>query len=258
MMTQNQAAADATTVGETLQSIMAKTTGQFAGGGYKMHESIDASTTLRENYQATENDVTTDHNQESKQETYMDAQGEKVIPETALSKGQSEIDRSEMLDQEEVKVNFPKLKPLHPSMSKTVQQGAFAKITHIDEEEEENLSQTKQKLLLTDAMNQTHQNLVSPPDEMLKTFQTQPKSYRAYDRSHMLAAKVIDLTHDTMPDRDKVWKPIMKTWDKIPPQPVMNDKIFLREWEHDVQDQHFSKIYDRRHVDIDVIKPLIK
>ena len=68
------------------------------------------------NYQNTENEpelVEDDSN--------IDSFADKVVPESAMSKEYTEIDRSEMVDREKVKVNFPQLKNLHPTMSKTVQ-----------------------------------------------------------------------------------------------------------------------------------------
>ena len=180
---------------------------------------------------------------------HVDVVGEKVVPETAISKEDTEINRSEMVDREEVKVNFPQLK-LHPTMSKTVTQGPFAKITHIDEE---SLDHSEKRKNAVQAMNNTHQNLVSPPEEMLKSFSSKKSSFDTRGSRHMaLAAPVMDLTHDVAPEH--TWKPIKKAWDKLPPQPVMDDKIFLREWEHDLQNEYFSKIFDRRTYDIDVFK----
>ena len=51
-------------------------------------------------------------------------------------------------------------------------------------------------------------------------------------RAHQLSGRVIDLTHDTLPETN--WRPIMKTYDKIPPQNILEDKILLRDWEADV------------------------
>ena len=50
-------------------------------------------------------------------------------------------------------------------------------------------------------------------------------------RAHQLSAKLIDLTHDVVPELQ--WRPIFKTYDKIPPQPILEDRILLREWEQE-------------------------
>ena len=45
-----------------------------------------------------------------------------------------------------------------------------------------------------------------------------------------MSSKVIDMTHDTLPETS--WRPIEKTYDKIPPPKDLEDKrILLREWE---------------------------
>ena len=52
-------------------------------------------------------------------------------------------------------------------------------------------------------------------------------------RAHQLSARVIDLTHDTLPENN-AWRPIAKTFDKVPPQNILEDKILLRDWEGDI------------------------
>ena len=69
----------------------------------------------RKNYQNTENEP-----ELIEDDSNIDSFADKV-PESAMPKEHTEIDRSEMVDREEVKVNFPQLKNLHPTMSKTVQ-----------------------------------------------------------------------------------------------------------------------------------------
>ena len=63
-------------------------------------------------------------------------------------------------------------------------------------------------------------------------------------RDHAMAAKVVDLTHDALPEN--AWKPIRKEYDKLPAVGVLNDKVLLREWEMNEADEYFGKIYDRR------------
>ena len=71
-------------------------------------------------------------------------------------------------------------------------------------------------------------------------------------RQHQLASKVIDLTHDTLPEYS--WKPIRKQYDRLPPQPIMDDKVLLLEWEMEQRIDYYNKIYDRREIDVDVFK----
>ena len=73
-------------------------------------------------------------------------------------------------------------------------------------------------------------------------------------RAHQLSSKLIDLTHDTVPE--KKWRPITKVFDRVPPQPILEDKILLREWEQKQQDEHYDFIYDRRKIDGEVFKKL--
>ena len=70
----------------------------------------------------------------------------------------------------------------------------------------------------------------------------------------MLSSKVIDLTHDTLPELK--WRPIMKVHDKIPPVAVLKDKTLLREWEAEQKKEFFSFVYDRQDIDYDVFKKL--
>ena len=73
-------------------------------------------------------------------------------------------------------------------------------------------------------------------------------------RAHQLSARVIDLTHDTLPESH--WRPIVKTYDKIPPQNILEDRILLRDWEVDCQNEYYRYVYDRRHIDMDVFRKL--
>ena len=69
-----------------------------------------------------------------------------------------------------------------------------------------------------------------------------------------MAAKVVDLTHDTAPE--KAWHPIKKAWEKVPPVPIMKEKVLFYEWKMDVENEHYKNRFDRRLVDIDVFKKL--
>ena len=74
-------------------------------------------------------------------------------------------------------------------------------------------------------------------------------------RAHQLSAKMIDFTHDTLPEVNK-WRPILKTYDKIPPQPVLEDKTLLREWEQEQHAEYFSYVYNRLYIDQEAYKKL--
>ena len=65
---------------------------------------------------------------------------------------------------------------------------------------------------------------------------------------------MIDLTHDALPEQK--WRPIAKTYDRIPPQIVLEDKQRLREWETDLQRDYFSYVYDRGPISEEVFKKL--
>ena len=71
-------------------------------------------------------------------------------------------------------------------------------------------------------------------------------------RAHQLSSKVVDLTHDTLPEYN--WKPIKKAYDRVPPAPTMDDKVLLREWEQEQLMEYYKNVYDRRNIDIDVFK----
>ena len=69
-----------------------------------------------------------------------------------------------------------------------------------------------------------------------------------------MSSKVIDLTHDTLPEHANHWRPIQKTFDRVPPQGILEDRILLREWEQELQLEYFKFVYDRRNLDLDVFK----
>ena len=62
------------------------------------------------------------------------------------------------------------------------------------------------------------------------------------------------MTHDTLPETK--WRPIEKRNDKIPPLNILEDKVLMREWEGNVQNEFFSFVYDRRFIDVDVFRRL--
>ena len=69
-----------------------------------------------------------------------------------------------------------------------------------------------------------------------------------------MAAKVVDLTHDTAPE--KAWHPIKKAWEKVPPVPIMKEKVLFYEWKMETENEHYKNRFDRRLVDLDVFKKL--
>ena len=72
-------------------------------------------------------------------------------------------------------------------------------------------------------------------------------------RDHAMAANIVDLTHDALPENNG-WRPIKKEYDRVPPEPVLRDKLLLREREMEQANEYFTKVYDRRLLDVDVFK----
>ena len=105
-------------------------------------------------------------------------------------------------------------------------------------------------------MSQQQNNLLASRDTGLKylALAEQEKPKEENKRAHQLSGRVIDLTHDTLPETK--WRPIQKTYDKIPPQNILEDKILLRDWENDIQTEYFQFVYDRRYIDVDVFRKL--
>ena len=68
-------------------------------------------------------------------------------------------------------------------------------------------------------------------------------------RAHQLGSKVVDFTHDTLPET--TWKPIEKTFDRVPPQFYLEEKskTLLKEWEAEQHAEYFKFVYDRRLID---------
>jgi len=50
------------------------------------------------------------------------------------------------------------------------------------------------------------------------------------------------------------WRPIKKTYDRVPPAGIMDDRILLREWEQEQMNEYYKNMYDRRNIDLDVFK----
>ena len=63
---------------------------------------------------------------------------------------------------------------------------------------------------------------------------------------------MVDLTHDTLPEKD--WRPIQKTFDRVPPQGILDDRVLLREWEFEHLQEYYKKVYNKTNVEIDVFK----
>lgn len=121
-------------------------TAQFAASSKQRFALNESQVDRGGDYEMTEN-TTTQHLESIKgDDLLLNMNSVKPVPETAVSKEQTEIDRSEMqIDKEvDVKVNFPQLK-LNPQMSKTAQQsnemwtgGPFSKLNRIEDEEDWN------------------------------------------------------------------------------------------------------------------------
>ena len=126
--------ADDTTARQTQTTLMHKTAQIFASQKVGFNSSID----IKDDHM-TEANTTMQQQPLLVEDESCITPGVKIVPETAVSKEQTEMDRSEMVDRDDIKVNFPLLK-LNPEMSKTAQQfdgqqtGVFGKISHIDEE----------------------------------------------------------------------------------------------------------------------------
>lgn len=69
-----------------------------------------------------------------------------------------------------------------------------------------------------------------------------------------MSSKVIDLTHDTLPEHSNSWRPIQKTFDRVPPEGILMDRILLREWEQELYAENIKYVYNRRDLDADVFK----
>ena len=67
---------------------------------------------------------------------------------------------------------------------------------------------------------------------------------------------MIDLTHDTLPELS--WRPIEKTYDRVPPEIIMKDKILMKEWEEDMKNEYYRGIFDHRRIYEDVFKAFRK
>ena len=65
--------------------------------------------------------------------------------------------------------------------------------------------------------------MFKPPPKIPFDYVSESKQDRT--RAHQLSSKVIDLTHDTLPEIQ--WKPIQKLYDRVPPVGVLEEKILL-------------------------------
>jgi hypothetical protein len=70
-----------------------------------------------------------------------------------------------------------------------------------------------------------------------------------------MQSKVIDLTHDTLPEI--VWRPIAKLPELVPPPNIINDKVNLMNWEMQLQKEHYYHTFNRIYFDNEVFKPFI-
>lgn len=102
--------------------------------------------------------------------------------------------------------------------------------------------------------NQQLHGLQASRETGLKYLAEHEKPKEENRRAHQLSARVIDLTHDTLPEEH--WRPIQKTYDKIPPQNILEDRILLRDWEIEQQNEYYRFVYDRRLIDVDVFRKL--
>jgi len=64
-----------------------------------------------------------------------------------------------------------------------------------------------------------------------------------------MQSNVIDLTHDTLPERNKYWRPIKKYEDPMPPPNIINDKVNLKNWEQSLYKDHYHYTFNRQYFD---------
>ena len=67
-----------------------------------------------------------------------------------------------------------------------------------------------------------------------------------------LATTVIDLTHDCPSELN--WRPIKRVPELKPPEPILKDKINLKEWEQQQINEYLKWCFDRRIIDQEVYK----
>jgi hypothetical protein len=67
-----------------------------------------------------------------------------------------------------------------------------------------------------------------------------------------MQSKVIDLTHDTLPEL--IWRPIKKYAEPMPPPNIINDKLNLHNWEMALNKEHYSYSFNRIYFDNEVFK----
>ena len=71
-------------------------------------------------------------------------------------------------------------------------------------------------------------------------------------RQAQMAVKVVDLTHDTLPEIE--WRPLNKPQEVVPPNWIVRDQVLLREWECEQINEQLKHSYDRRALDVDVLR----
>jgi len=62
-----------------------------------------------------------------------------------------------------------------------------------------------------------------------------------------MSSTVIDLTHDCPSELN--WRPIKRVPELKPPEPILRDKINLKEWEQQQINENLKWCYDRRIID---------
>lgn len=63
---------------------------------------------------------------------------------------------------------------------------------------------------------------------------------------------MFDFTH--APNSETFWKPIVRKRDPVPDNSLLNNKVQLKEWEMNLNNQFHANIYDRRVIDQDVLR----
>ena len=64
------------------------------------------------------------------------------------------------------------------------------------------------------------------------------------------------MTHDSLPELN--WRPIQKTYDRVPPVAIMDDKILMKEWEEAMRADYMRNVFDHRRIVEDVFKAFRK
>ena len=173
-----------------------------------------------------------------------------------MDKEQTEI-YSEHEQAIEADNKFPQL-ALHNQMSRTQQKDEFymAKKDHFEGIKLDRAQKGNQDDDVVSVPNQNARNNQSQINKLISPYDYADKKQYEKEtmRAHQLSSKVIDLTHDTLPENE--WRPIQKTFNRVPPQGIIDDRILLREWEQEHLIEYYKKIFDRKDYDIDVFKKL--